>query len=223
MRHTTCATLACDSPDTLLAELKKALAVSEYAELRLDFLEPRDVLAALDSCRDHLGRCVCTLRPESEGGRFRGTESERRDLLREIAGYGPYRLDVEYDAIREDRSLAAGLEGAALLVSWHDFVGTPDADALARRLDDMSHHSKHVKIVTTAQTAADPSRILSLYGMAGEVDLIAFCMGELGKISRLVCLYLGAPYTYVSLGRPVAPGQYSLEEIRSLEMDPEET
>jgi 3-dehydroquinate dehydratase-1 len=41
-------------------------------------------------------------------------------------------------------------------------------------------------------------------------------MGNFGKMSRLLCLLLGSPYTYVSLGKPIAPGQFSLDEVKSI-------
>ena len=212
--YATCVTIARRTPKGMLTALQGALGVSRYAELRLDFLKPGHVPDALKMCRRHLKRCVCTIRPESQGGMFAESEASRRDLLRLASGYEPYRLDVEYDTIRRGK-LAADL-GAGILVSWHDFEKTPDAGALLQKMRRMSGYSAHVKMVATARTAMDASRILSLYGAAGDTELIAFCMGDMGKISRLVCLYLGAPYTYVSLGRAVAPGQYSLAEIKRL-------
>ena len=41
-------------------------------------------------------------------------------------------------------------------------------------------------------------------------------MGEIGKHSRILCLYLGSPFTYVSFGKPIAPGQFSLDEVKSI-------
>jgi len=41
-------------------------------------------------------------------------------------------------------------------------------------------------------------------------------MGDHGRMSRILCLYLGSPYTYVSLGKPIAPGQFSLNEVKSI-------
>jgi 3-dehydroquinate dehydratase-1 len=41
-------------------------------------------------------------------------------------------------------------------------------------------------------------------------------MGDHGRISRILSLYLGSPYTYVSLGKPVAPGQFSVDEIKKI-------
>ena len=47
---------------------------------------------------------------------------------------------------------------------------------------------------------------------------MAFCMGDQGKFSRILCLHLGSPFTYVSLGKAIAPGQFSLDEIKSLQI-----
>jgi len=41
-------------------------------------------------------------------------------------------------------------------------------------------------------------------------------MGDFGRISRILCLYLGSPFTYVSLGKAIAPGQFSLTEVKSI-------
>ena len=80
----------------------------------------------------------------------------------------------------------------------------------------MKKFSNDIKIVTMAKSINDGSRILSLYNNSKNVKLIAFSMGNLGKMSRLLCLLLGSPYTYVSLGKPIAPGQFSLDEVKSI-------
>jgi len=41
-------------------------------------------------------------------------------------------------------------------------------------------------------------------------------MGDYGRMSRILCTKLGSPYTYVLLGKPVAPGQFSLKEMKSI-------
>ena len=78
---------------------------------------------------------------------------------------------------------------------------------IIREGDDM------VKIVTLAQSEADIDKILALYqwcreekisgneriGALSDGGLIAFCMGEAGRESRLECLRRGAPFTYVAL------------------------
>ena len=209
--YDTCVSISDSSPQGMLASLQRALKVSRYAELRLDSLAPEDIPGALEGCERYLKRCVCTVRPESEGGYFAGTESERYDLLRMAARLRPYRLDVEYSTMKKRGPLDADI-----LISWHDFNGTPEISYLEDMMRKMAEISPHVKIVTMARQVVDPSRVLSLYGAAEGIELLAFCMGMTGKISRLICLYLGAPYTYVYLDEAVAPGQYSLDEIRKL-------
>jgi len=70
--------------------------------------------------------------------------------------------------------------------------------------------------VTSAKKVTDASYVLSIYARAQGIKLIAFAMGDEGRISRILCLYLGSPFTYVSLGKAVAPGQFSLKEIRKI-------
>ena len=80
----------------------------------------------------------------------------------------------------------------------------------------MIKFSVNVKIVSTAKSIDDSTQILQLYSKKGSNNLIAFAMGDKGEISRILCLYLGSPYTYVSLGRPVAPGQFSIAEMKKI-------
>ena len=83
-------------------------------------------------------------------------------------------------------------------------------------MDQMIKFSLNVKIVTTAKSVNDSTRILQLYSKKGSNNLIAFAMGDKGKISRILCLYLGSPYTYVSLGKPIVSGQFSVDEVKKI-------
>jgi len=106
--------------------------------------------------------------------------------------------------------------GTDILVSWHSFKHTPNISVMQKKLSEMKKFSKNVKMVTMAKTISDGSRILSLYKNSKGVKLIAFSMGNFGRMSRLLCLLLGSPYTYVSLGKAVAPGQFSVDEVKSI-------
>ena len=81
----------------------------------------------------------------------------------------------------------------------------------------MRKFSDYVKIVTVAKNVSEASRLLSLYSIKSKSKAIVFCMGEQGKFSRILCLHLGSPFTDVSLGKAIAPGQFSVDEIKSLE------
>ena len=219
MANKTCVTLVESSPAKLRSCLRNALKRSDYAELRFDFMEPIKVPVALNLVKRDLKRCICTLRPKSEGGRFAGNEKDRISILKLIAEYNPYLLDVEFNTIRKNKYFRQYLKRTKtnLLVSWHDFKKTPDDNLLKKRLRQMSKFSKNVKIVTSAKTIGDAMKVLSLYrNLPKNHNLIAFAMGDSGRMSRILCTQFGSPYTYVSLGKPVAPGQFSLDEVKSL-------
>lgn len=219
MKYKTCVSIGEKNPKILKNVLKKALLKSDFAEIRFDYLRKSDIPIVLEDVKKSLSRCVCTLRPRSEGGVFIGKEDERRLILRLIAEYNPFLLDVEFNAIQKDKKLASYLRKTKckLLISWHDFKKTPNESQLRSKFNKMAKFSDIVKIVTVANSVSDASRLLSLYSIKSENETIAFCMGEQGKFSRILCLHLGSPFTYVSLGKAIAPGQFSLREIKSLE------
>ena len=203
------------NPKKLNLNLNKALKKSDFAELRFDFLKPSQVPEALELTKKKLRKCVCTLRPKSEGGKFQGNEKERISILKLIAEYHPFLLDIEFNTLRKNKTLHNYVKKTKtdILVSWHDFKKTPSITALKKMNKQMIKFSKFVKIVTNAKTIYDSSNVLSLYNNSGKIKLIAFSMGDNGRMSRILCLYLGAPYTYVSLGKPLAPGQFSLDQV----------
>ena len=218
MTYRTCVSIAEKTPKKLRQTLTKALKKSDYAEIRFDFLNPNSVPEALHLIRKDLRKCVCTLRPIREGGKFSSSEKNRISITKLIAEYAPFLLDIEYETLRKNKSLQRYLKNTntSTLVSWHNFKQTPTISILKKKLLEMKKFSNNVKIVTMAKSINDGSRVLSLYNNSKNVKLIAFSMGNLGKMSRLLCLLLGSPYTYVSLGRPIAPGQFSLDEVKSI-------
>ena len=218
MKYKTCVSITQKTPRGLKKVVKKALKKSDYVEIRFDFLKPAEVPKALELLKNDLKKSVCTLRPKSEGGRFSGVEKERIAILKLIAEYNPFLLDVEFNSLKKNKTLVKYLKKTKtpILVSWHDFKKTPNIATLNRVLEQMAKFSKNIKIVTNAKTVVDPSYVLSLYGRVSSLSLIAFAMGDYGRMSRILCLYLGSPFTYVSLGKPIAPGQFSLNEVKSI-------
>ncbi len=216
MKHKTCVTIAEKNPKKLNQTLKQALKKSDYAEIRFDFLKPKEIPDALELVKKNLKRAVCTLRPKSEGGKFSGTEKERISILKLISEYSPFLLDVEYNTLKKDKKLVKYLSKNNILVSWHDFKKTPNNSVLLDMLNKMAKFSKYIKIVTTAKFVEDSARVLALYAKPSKNHLIAFSMGDFGRISRILCVFLGSPYTYVSLGKPIAPGQFSVDEIKAI-------
>ena len=218
MNYKTCVSIAENTPQKLKKTLKTALKKSDFAEIRFDFLKSEQIPKALEFVKSDLKRAVCTLRPKTEGGKFEGSEKERISILKLISEYNPFLLDVEYNTIRKNRDLEKYLKSSKtkLLISWHDFKKTPNFPNLKNQMKKMSRYSSMIKIVTTAKSVDDSTRVLQLYSKKGKTSMIAFSMGDAGRISRILCLYLGSPYTYVSLGKPIAPGQFSVDEIKKI-------
>ncbi|HJJ21680.1 MAG: type I 3-dehydroquinate dehydratase [Candidatus Nitrosopumilus limneticus] len=218
MKHKTCISIAENSPNKISNKLKTALKKSDYVEVRLDFLKIEQIPKALEIIKKDLNKIVCTLRPKAEGGKFSGSEEERLSIIKLVAEYNPFLLDVEFNTLKKNKDLVKYLKSTKtkLLVSWHDFKKTPKSIELKNKIKQMSKFSSNVKIVSTAKSTEDSIRMLELYDNKGKNNLISFAMGEPGKISRILCLYLGSPYTYVSLGKAVAPGQFSIDEIKKI-------
>jgi len=218
MKYKTCVSIAEKTPYKIKQVLKIALKKSDYAEVRFDFLKIEQIPEALETIKKDLNKIVCTLRPKTEGGKFLGNEKERIAILKLIAEYNPFLLDVEFNTLKKNSSLVRYLKSTKtkLLVSWHDFKKTPSSAELKKKMNQMSKFSSNVKIVSTAKSTDDSNRMLELYSKKGRNNLISFAMGDLGRISRILCLYLGSPYTYVSLGKAVAPGQFSVDEVKKI-------
>ena len=218
MKYKTCVSIAEETPNKIEQTLKIAVKKSDFVEVRFDFLKIEQIPETLELIKKDLDRIVCTLRPKTEGGKFSGNEKERISILKLIAEYNPFLLDVEFNMLKKNAQLTKYLKSTktALLVSWHDFKKTPKMTELKKKIIQMSKFSNNLKIVSTANSTDDATRMLELYSKKGKNNLISFAMGDKGKISRILCLYLGSPYTYVSLGKAIAPGQFSVDELKKI-------
>jgi 3-dehydroquinate dehydratase type I len=190
-----------------------------WTEIRLDFLEdPAPDLQKL--FRSLPGPVIATNRLAAEGGRWQGTEVGRLDLLAQALDLGVTCLDVELAADAGFRREIAARRGATkLILSWHDFAGTPDAARLEAVLDEMlAAEADVVKLVALANEPADNLRMLSLIprAQAAGKDVIAFCMGPWGKWSRLAAPLLGSWLTFAPFSKQgaSAPGQLTVNDVK---------
>ena len=70
------------------------------------------------------------------------------------------------------------------------------------------------KIVTTAKKIEDNLAVLNFVSsMSSKAKLVCFCMGEHGKVSRLLSPMFGAFFTFASLelGSETAAGQMAIQ------------
>ena len=154
--------------------------------------------------------------------------AERR-LVRAIEAGARY-VDVEIEAQKQMSKRvrnAAHESGTVFIRSYHDFNGTASVEELRSTVEKCRYHGADmVKLVTMAHSQEDVDRVMSLYEWCntqatGGVEalahggLIAFCMGEVGKQSRIDALTCGSPYTYAALTaeEAAASGQWPATEM----------
>ncbi len=183
----------------------------ELVEVRGDLIQDIDVDAILGSISR---RVIFTVRCLEQGGAFTGSEEERVNLLLRAKRSGAAYVDVESCTAEElKRQVLTGPGDAKVILSFHDFLGTPtDLFALAREL--YREPVDVVKIVTFARTLEDNFRIFRLLRhMKGR--MVAHAMGELGFISRILAPKFGSlwTYTYLQGASPAAPGQIDLDTL----------
>jgi len=174
MAYKTCISIGENTPNKIRTKLKVALKKSDYVEIRLDFLKSEQIPKTLEIIKKDLNKVVCTLRPKTEGGKFTGNEKERISIIKLIAEYNPFLLDIEFNTLNKNKELFRYLKSTKtqLLVSWHDFKKTPKNSELKNKIKQMSKFSINVKIVSTAKSTDDSTRMLELYSNKGKNNLI---------------------------------------------------
>ncbi len=213
-----CVSVRAESREDALARVQEAQKYTPLlVEVRLDYMPPSEAeLAARDAARSY-DNILLTYRSWLEGGARSVTEDERARLLLKLIEAKPMAVDIELHTLERRRELAdkAKTEGVLLVASWHSSY-TPEAsllESIARRGLEIAWAAK---LVPKASRLADNLGVLRLYRrIAG--NLVAFCSGSMGVLSRVLCLMAGAPYTYVCLpGEATAEGQLTASELIEL-------
>ncbi len=182
----------------------------ELVELRLDFIRRPVNLKRL--LNDRPCQVVATCRRPADGGKWMLTEDDRRTLLRTaIADQADY-VDLEWDVAGEIPRYGK----TKRIVSYHNFDETPEhIEDIHEKLCGLDPDI--VKIATMANNPLDNMRVLRL-SRDSDVPTVAFCMGEMGLPSRVLCGRFGAPMTYATFheDRQMAPGQLSYKQMVEL-------
>ena len=234
-----CTTIQNRNYEQILAALEEC----EMAEIRLDRCEltakETDELFTSDvplvaTCRiNEIASNEASLQDLTPQSReIKAMQIAEKRLIRAIEAGARY-VDVELEAQKQMSKRvrqAAHENGTIFIRSYHDFEGTDSLEALKAIVEKCVYHGADmVKIVTTAHSEADVEKVMALYdwcrqeketgnekiGALSDGGLIAFCMGDEGRRSRLDCLMHGAPYTYAALSEEeaAAPGQWAAADM----------
>jgi 3-dehydroquinate dehydratase/shikimate dehydrogenase len=208
-----CVSLTDDTTAATLARMRELAPLADLFEVRADLVRDLDPGALLAARAKPL---LFTCRPESEGGRFPDRDQKaRRLLLSEAVERGFDLVDVEARAGFDD--VVAAKAGHGLVLSWHDFDGTPDdLEAIHGRM--AAQQPDVVKIAVTARSVRDLGRLLAFaarHAADRAPGLVAIAMGPLGVASRILGGRYGAPFTFASAssGHEAAPGQLPAQTL----------
>jgi 3-dehydroquinate dehydratase/shikimate dehydrogenase len=179
------------------AELRRrrdAVNDADLIELRLDSVADPSVAGAL------AGRgkpVIVTCRPAWEGGEFKGSEEERRSLLRDALTLGAEYVDIEWRAGFSDLLSQTG--GRRIVLSAHHFDSVPaDLSDQARTMRGTG--AEVVKVAAKANRLSDCVSLLELGSRMGRHgNMIVIALGDRGIASRVLSQRFCSSWTYAGM------------------------
>ncbi|MBX9602544.1 MAG: shikimate dehydrogenase [Bryobacteraceae bacterium] len=215
--------IAMGFPDvpTLLAHAEKEVEAGErFLEFRLDYLpRPEQGIGAISQFLARHPECtlMATCRRHQNHGKFNGSVEEQIRILEAAVQAGAKAIDIELESAENAVPRVESLRAKVMVVlSYHNWGGTPSLDAVVRRMLRISADA--YKVVTTARKPSDNYRVLSLAKTHPKAPLIMLAMGEMGLPSRVLSTAFGGLYTYAAPNQAegTAAGQVAAKVLRNL-------
>jgi len=214
-----CVALAVPDSQSAIAAVKPLENDIDVVEIRLDAMQKVSIPELFKGINRPL---LFTNRPKWEGGLCSKPEEERLKLLLQAVQQQAAFIDLELRTPLQYRTQLLdeiSNSQSRLIISYHDFEKTPAPATLSTVLQQQIDSGAHIgKIVTMAHSHLDVLQILHLQCEAQKQNfpLIAFCMGEEGKLSRIITLLLGGFMTYAALDeqQATAPGQLTVTQLK---------
>lgn len=190
-------------------------------EFRMDLAT--SPLAALDEYAGQLP-VLATNRVEWEGGQAPAGEERIETLVSAVEHPQVEAIDIELAAIEEGDMGhlfgRAARHDTKVIVSLHDFEGTPDRDRLDDLLASACEYGDVGKLAVTARSLDDALDLLAATraATADGCTVATMAMGEAGQHTRAVAPLYGSRIGYapVDPAEATAPGQYPLSTLADL-------
>ena len=207
--------------DKLLDHARREAEAGEtFLEFRLDCLD--DPEQGAGAMRGFLAAypetlILATCRRRQNHGRFNGSVEEQLRILNGAVEAGARAVDIEIETAEAAPAKLDPFRGRArLVISYHNFEGTPAMEAVLRRM--LRIPADAYKIVTAARKPSDNLRVLSLARSHPRVPLILLAMGEVGFPSRVLSPVFGGLCTYAapSAAEGTAAGQVAARQLRHI-------
>ncbi|MDD5700581.1 MAG: type I 3-dehydroquinate dehydratase [Dehalococcoidales bacterium] len=184
-------------------------------EVRIDLVGP----GWTEMVKDLKKPWIACNRIRDEGGKADSGEVRRIEELLWAAEAGACIVDLEYRTENLADIVPLIKSRAECMLSYHDMVETPSNITLAQIVEGQIKSGADIcKVVTTANDFEDNLKMLKLISHFPEKKIVAFAMGEMGAISRILSPLAGGYFTYASMaaGQESAPGQVPAAELNEL-------
>ena len=216
---------------------------ADILELRIDLLEAEEksvakvkaFVAMLKNPQSSVQMpIIITNRRKEEGGAFTGTEAERIGMLSDIFETAAAEeelvdaVDIEFfspAAGKQEILKKAKRRHIPVISSFHDFNGMPRREDILRIITSMYKEGGSIaKIAVTPKTVNDALLLLELtQKLSSEGKLVVTIgMGRIGRHLRVIAPLYGSALAYGFIEgenekeEGVAPGQFSVKELRSM-------
>jgi len=146
--------------------------------------------------------------------------------LNRLISHKPDYIDLDLNIIASTLTELAEYaiqNNVAIVYSYHNEEKTPSLGTISDLCEFFiqmlpkftSNRDNILKMVFMAVDPDDVAIVIEFGKCFGDqgINLISFCMGELGKTSRIQSIINGCSFTYAHIGNPTAPGQLHVTEI----------
>ncbi len=210
--------MAQDNPEAL-AKMKRATFAADVFEIRLDTMESFDLKELIDLSPRPV---LVTYRSRSEGGRGIVDPEVSFEYLLQAVRYGADYIDIELTMPSTLRNRILQERGSTkAIISKHTKSYTPSLRELEKIFKKAAQAGGDIiKIVAYARSWEDNLRIVKVIPLAKKAGLeaIAFCMGQKGRLSRVISHLMGGAMSFTPLeyGEESAPGQIPIGKMKEI-------
>ncbi len=204
-----CVSLNEKTVNSTIKLLKKDL----FFEVRLDLIENLD-MKGLNKILNINKKIIVAFRPG------KGEENPRIKYLLTAMDMHVKFVDIEFESdrntIKEIVNKGKTTE-TNIIISYHNFKETPAYEDLVFIVNECRELGADIiKIATFIKEKQDNIKLLKLLEKGGNIVIAG--MGEKGKVSRVMSVLLGSPFTYASVakGKETAKGQIDFDKMEEL-------
>lgn len=209
----------------IVPAMQRAAPLADWFEVRLDYLEDLDFTNPLPVLNRILAErprpVLLTLRPQEQGGAQPLSFAVRVQFWEQALQSQADLFDIEYDLMTrfQEKTISDQSLSQKILVSVHDFTGTPDnlSEFVAQHFPAQTYK---LKLATHVRSTHDTLALVNLLQQLSfhQRQPIIIGMGAGGTLTRILGPSLGSLLTYSTAadGAPSAPGQFTAQELRDL-------